>query len=52
MNIELMNISDDSDEGYILKIDLFYPKDLHNLNSDFSSAPENRTFLFAEPLRY
>ena len=33
-------VSGDSNEGYILEIDLEYPSDLHNLHSDYPLAPE------------
>ena len=32
--IHVMNISDDSKKGYILKVDLEYPKNLHSLHND------------------
>ena len=34
-------VSGDSNEGYILEIDLEYPSDLHNSHSDYPLAPEN-----------
>ena len=33
-------VSRDSNEGYILEVDLEYPDDLHNLHSDYPLAPE------------
>ena len=33
-------VSRDSNEGYILEVDLEYPSDLHNLHSDYPLAPE------------
>lgn len=38
---DVMNISDESPTGYILEVDLEYPKHLHNLHSDYPLAPEN-----------
>ncbi|KAL4143995.1 hypothetical protein QTP88_006240 [Uroleucon formosanum] len=39
-NFDVMNISDKSCKGYILKVDLSYPKELHDIHSDFPLAPE------------
>ncbi|KAL4142621.1 hypothetical protein QTP88_005046 [Uroleucon formosanum] len=39
-NFDVMNISDKSCKGYILEVDLFYPKELHDMHSDFPLAPE------------
>ena len=33
-------VSEDSNEGYILEVDLEYPSDLHDLHSDYPLAPE------------
>lgn len=41
-NIDVLKIPDNSPKGYILEVDLIYPKDLHNLHSDFPLAPEGR----------
>jgi len=41
-NIDVLNIPDDSPKGYILEVDLSYPKELHDLYSDLPLAPENR----------
>lgn len=35
------NVSDNSDFGYVLEVDLEYPDELHNLHSDFPLCPEN-----------
>ena len=40
---DVMDVPDDSPTGYILEVDLEYPKDLHNLHSDYPLAPENMT---------
>jgi hypothetical protein len=40
-NFDIMNISDKSLKGYILEVDLSYPKEIHDLHSDFPLAPEN-----------
>ncbi|GFY47158.1 uncharacterized protein TNIN_7671 [Trichonephila inaurata madagascariensis] len=39
---DILNLSDESDAGYILEVDLEYPSDLHDKHSDFSLAPENK----------
>ncbi|GFX84155.1 uncharacterized protein TNCV_927661 [Trichonephila clavipes] len=39
---DIFNLSDKSDVGYILEIDLEYPSDLHDKHSDFPLAPENK----------
>jgi hypothetical protein len=41
-NIDVMNIPDDSPKGYILEVDLSYPKELHDLHSDLPLLPENK----------
>ncbi|GFW54454.1 uncharacterized protein TNCV_1608181 [Trichonephila clavipes] len=38
----ILNLSDESDVGYILEVDLEYPSDLHDKHSDFPLAPENK----------
>ena len=37
------HIDGDDDTGYILQVDLEYPKDLHELHNDYPLAPENIT---------
>ncbi|GFT98807.1 uncharacterized protein NPIL_213371 [Nephila pilipes] len=43
---DILNLSDESDVGYILEVDLDYPPDLHDKHSDslslFPLAPENK----------
>ena len=38
---KIMKYSDDDDVGYILEVDLEYPKELHDLHKDYPLAPEN-----------
>ena len=39
-NVDVMSIDEKSDIGYILEVDLEYPKELHKLHNDYSLAPE------------
>lgn len=39
--VDITNISKDSPKGYILGVDLKYPKELHDKHSEFPLAPEN-----------
>ena len=41
-DLNVLNIPDDSPKGYILEVDLSYPKALHDLHSDLPLAPENK----------
>ena len=36
---KLMQIKKDSSTGYILKVDLEYPQELHNIHNDYPLAP-------------
>ena len=36
----IKNYDEESDEGYILQVDIEYPKNLHDLQSDLSFLPE------------
>ncbi|GFV82659.1 uncharacterized protein TNCV_1618881 [Trichonephila clavipes] len=39
---DILNLSDESDVGYILEVNLECPSDLHDKQSDFPLAPENK----------
>lgn len=41
----VMTIPDDSEEGYILEVDLEYPPDLHDKPSDYPLAPDKMKLL-------
>ena len=41
--LDIMSINEKSDVGYILEVDLKYPKELHKLHNDYSLAPEKLT---------
>lgn len=40
-NLEVMNIPDDNEYGYILEVDLKYPEYLHDLHNDLPFCAEN-----------
>ena len=39
-NLDITQIPDDSEEGYILEVDLKYPKELLDLHNDYPLASE------------
>jgi hypothetical protein len=39
--LDVLNYKTDGDVGYFLEVDLTYPKELHDLHSDYPLAPEN-----------
>ena len=41
--LDIMSINEKGDLGYILEVDLKYPKELHELHNDYPLAPEKRT---------
>ena len=41
--LDIMSVNKKSDVGYILEVDLKYPKELHKLHNDYPSAPEKLT---------
>jgi len=42
-NLDITNVPDDNPTGYILEVDLEYPRDLHELHNDYPLAPERVT---------
>lgn len=42
-NFNVFEISDESEKGYILEVDLEYPKNLHDRHNDLPFCPENKT---------
>ena len=38
--LDITNVADDNEEGYILEVDLHYPAELHDLHNDYPLAPE------------
>ena len=43
IDIDILNIPKDSRIGYILKVDLEYPRELHNAHNQYPLAPEHVT---------
>ena len=41
--LDVMSINEKGDVGYILEVDLKYPKELHQLHNDYPLAPERLT---------
>ncbi len=39
-DLDITNVVDDNEEGYILEVDLHYPSELHDLHNDYPLAPE------------
>jgi hypothetical protein len=39
-NFDIMHIADGSEEGYVLEVDLRYPKELYDVHNDYPLAPE------------
>lgn len=40
--LDVLKVPDDSQKGYLLSVDLEYPKALHDLHNDFPLAPEKK----------
>ena len=38
--LDISDVADDRDQGYILEVDLHYPSELHDLHNDYPLAPE------------
>ena len=41
--LDVMSINEKSDVGYVLKVDLKYPKELHDLHNDYPLGPQKLT---------
>jgi hypothetical protein len=39
-DIDITDVADDNEQGYILEVDLQYPSELHDLHNDYPLAPE------------
>ncbi len=42
LTIDITQIKDDAEYGYILEVDVIYPKQLHDNHNDFPFLPENK----------
>ena len=40
IDIDVMHVADDSEDGYILEVDLEYPAHLHDAHNDYPLTPE------------
>ena len=45
---DILNYDENGDKGYILKVDLEYPKELHDLHRDYPLLAESRTVKASE----
>ena len=52
LNKKLMNIKSNSSTGYILEVDLEYPKELHDIHNDYLLAPEKINILKEQLSKY
>lgn len=43
INFNVLDVGKCSDKGYVLEVDLDYPKELHDLHSDYPLAPETKS---------
>ena len=40
--LDILSLSDDSPTGMIVEVDIEYPKEFHDLHSDYPLAPEKQ----------
>lgn len=45
-NFDIQQVCDEGEYGYILVVDLIYPKSLHNLHKDLPMAPEHKNIRY------
>ncbi|GBN18778.1 hypothetical protein AVEN_39705-1 [Araneus ventricosus] len=50
--VDFLNIPDDSEEGYILEVDMEYPPELHHQHNCYPLAPEKTTVSHLEYSNY
>ena len=50
--LNVMSISEKSPIEYFLEVDLYYPKNLHELHNDYPLAPEKLTVFSDMPSKY
>lgn len=51
-SFDLTSIDTDGEEGYILEVDLLYPKDLHHLHNDYPLAPYQGAVTYSDLSQY
>ena len=40
VELDIEDVADDNEQGYVLEVDLHYPSELHDLHNDYALAPE------------
>ena len=50
--LDIMQVADDAEVGYIIEADIEYPRELHDLHSDLPVAPEKKTVQIDEHSPY
>ena len=51
-SVNYMNVSKDAETGYILKVELEYPAEIHDQHNDYPMAPEQKTIPISDFFEY